>query len=359
MIEAPPSPPAAPAPPRRFYREILFAVGLALTGLFLYQTAFLLKPFVLALLIGLALEPQVERLARLGLNRYLAAIAVVLAAVGIVGLLVAVMAPVVADQVRLLVEQGPELIRRVVDAVDRFAHRFPAIGARLSGRAALEPLMGRLGQVFPLLAQFFGALTKIAVDTILVLFLLVFGLGRPEPVRGFLTQAVPSRFADEAGRVVARVVPQLRAWVVGLAVAMLSIGLMTLVGLLILDVQYAFAFAVLAGFLEIVPFAGPIISAVLPAVVTAADDPIKALYVVLLFVGIQQVENHVLIPLVMSRALDLHPILIIFLVLVMTYYLGVFGTFIAVPAAVVVVALYKEVYLPHAHPQELDSDDRR
>ncbi len=355
MIEAPSSPPAAPAPPRRFYREILFAFAFALASLFLYQTAFILKPFVLAFLIGLALEPPVERLARLGLNRYLAAIAVVLAAVAVVSLLVALMAPVVADQARLLVEQGPAMIQKAIAAFDRLARRFPAIGKYVSGQAALQPLFGRLGEVFPLVGQLFGAVAKVAVDTILVTFLLVFGLGRPEPVRCLLAQAVPSRFADEARRVAARVLPQLRAWIVGLAVAMLSIGLMTLVGLLLLDVQYAFAFAVLAGFLEVVPFVGPILSAVLPAVVTVADDPTKALYVILLFVGIQQVENHVLIPLVMSRALDLHPILIIFLVLVMTYYLGIFGTFIAVPTAVVVVAFYQEVYLPRAHPDGVRS----
>ncbi len=344
-------PPAVtPGPPRRFYAEILFAVGVGLILLFLHQTAFILKPFVLAFLIGLALEPPVERLARLGVNRYLAAIAVVLAAVGVVGLLVALMAPVVADQFRLLVEQGPVLVRRALDALDRLTQRFPAIGEHLSGRAALEPLVGRLGELFPLVGQFFGAVTKVAVDTVLVLFLLVFGLGRPEPLRQLFRRIVPGRFAGEAGRVAARVVPQLRAWVVGLAVAMLSIGLLTLVGLLLLRVPYAFAFAVLAGLLEVVPLIGPIISAVLPAVVTAADDPMKALYVVLLFIGIQQFENHVLIPLVMSRALDLHPILIVFLVLVMTYYLGVFGTFVAVPAGVLLVALYQEVYLPRAHP---------
>ncbi|HWP35881.1 MAG TPA: AI-2E family transporter, partial [Thermodesulfobacteriota bacterium] len=348
----PPAPGGAPAgaPPARYYREILFALALGLGLVFVYQIAFVLKPFILAFLIGLALDPLVERLARYRINRYLAAVAVVLAAVGLVSLLVALLAPVVAEQARLLAEQGPVLVRRATDVVDRLAHRFPAIGEHVSGRAALAPLLEQVGQVFPLLRQVFSTLTQLALDTVLVIFLLVFGLGRPEPIRRFLVEVVPDRVAGDAQRVIARVVPQLRTWVVGLAIAMLSIGLLTLAGLLLLGVPYAFAFAVLAGLLEVVPLAGPIISALLTAVVTAAEDPTKALYVLLFFVGVQQFENHVLIPLVMSRALDLHPVLIAFLLLVMTYYLGVFGTFVAVPTGVVLVALYQEVYLPRAHP---------
>jgi predicted PurR-regulated permease PerM len=341
--------PASERPHR--YGEVLFAFALILGAVFVYQTAFILKPFVFALLVGLALEPAVAWLARRRVNRYVAALAVVLAAGGVVTLLVMAMAPVVGDQVRLLAEQGPGLVRRATASLEGLARRFPAIGDRISARTVFEPLLGQVGEAFPLLGRVFGAVARLALDTVIVLFLLIFGLGRPDPIRRVLAAAVPARFAPEAGRVMARVVPQLRAWVIGLAVAMLVIGLMTLIALLLLDVPYAFAFALLAGLLEVVPLVGPILSAVPPAVVAAADDPVKALWVVLAFFGIQQFENHVLIPLVMSRALALHPVLIAFLLLVMTYYLGPFGTFIAVPTAVVVAALYEEVYLPRARPE--------
>lgn len=351
-LERPPArrPPSAPPGPRHFYGEVLFAFALVLAVLFVQQTMFLLKPFVLALLIGLALEPPVAWLAGFRVNRYVAAVVVVLVVAALVGLLVALVAPVVAEQVGLLVAQGPGLLRRAITSLDRLAERFPAIGDRLSWQAALEPVLLRVGDVFPVVAQVLGTVTKLGFDTILVLFLLVFGLGQPEPIRRFMRNAVPSRFAGEGERVVARVVPQLRAWVVGLAIAILSVGVMTLVGLLIVGVPYAFAFAALAGVLTIVPFVGPLLSGVLPVLVTIGEDPMKAVWVVVVFVVVQQIESNFLTPLVMSRTVDLHPILIVFLALVMTFYLGLFGTFVAVPTAVLLVALYAEVYLPRAHP---------
>jgi predicted PurR-regulated permease PerM len=126
---------------------------------------------------------------------------------------------------------------------------------------------------------------------------------------------------------------------------MLSIGILSYLGLLILKVKYAFAFGVLSGFLEIVPYVGPILSAVLPATLTALDDPMRALYVLVLFYIIQQVENHILIPLIMSRKLTLHPLGVIFFFLVMTYLLGFFGTFVAVPTYACAAILYEELYL--------------
>ncbi len=348
-----PARPSQEAPPGsvgHHYGEVLFAFGLVLASIFVYQTMFLLKPFVLALLIGLALEPPVAWLARRGLNRYVAALLVVLVAAAAVGLLVALVAPVVAEQVGLLVAQGPDLLRRATASLAGIVERFPAIGERLSWQAALEPLLARVGDVFPLVAQVFGTVTKLGLDTILILFLLVFGLGEPEPVGRLIRHAVPGQFGDEWGRVLARLVPQLRAWVVGLAIAVVGVGVMTAIGLLVLGVPYTFAFAALAGVLTIVPYVGPLISGVLPVLVTIGDDPAKALGVVVVFVIVQQIESHVLTPYVMARTVDLHPILIVFLALVLTFYLGLFGTFVATPTAALLVTLYREVYLARAHP---------
>jgi len=76
----------------------------------------------------------------------------------------------------------------------------------------------------------------------------------------------------------------------------------------------------------------------------------RGAYVLLLFFIIQQVENHILIPLIMSRQLTLHPLGIMFFFLVMTYYLGLFGTFVAVPIYACVAILYDELYLQGMEP---------
>jgi len=134
-------------------------------------------------------------------------------------------------------------------------------------------------------------------------------------------------------------------WIIGQIAAMVLIFILTWIGLAALDVEYAFTFAVLTGFLEIVPFFGPILAAIPPTLAAFADSPTKALVVVVIYVAIHQIEAHIVSPMVMARSVQLHPVVVILAVLAMGDLLGFAGVVLAVPTAAVVTVLLDELYV--------------
>jgi predicted PurR-regulated permease PerM len=113
----------------------------------------------------------------------------------------------------------------------------------------------------------------------------------------------------------------------------------------ILHVRFAFVFALTAGLLEIVPTLGPIASAIAPILIALADSPAKALWVLVGFIVIQQIESHLIIPLILGRGLRLHPVTVVFVVVVMAWLFGIVGIFLAVPLCAVAKTLFEDLYL--------------
>ena len=118
--------------------------------------------------------------------------------------------------------------------------------------------------------------------------------------------------------------------------------------LLVLHVKAAFALGVIAGLLEFVPTVGPIMSA-LPAIAMAfLDSPEKALIVALAYVGIQFLENHILIPLLMKGGVDLPPVLTILAQALMALLFGFLGLMCAVPLLAAVTVAVRMLYVESA-----------
>ncbi len=119
-------------------------------------------------------------------------------------------------------------------------------------------------------------------------------------------------------------------------------------------------FGLLAGVLNIVPYLGSTLGALLPALVALTISPVKALLVLVLFLVLNQVEGNFLRPLVMGRAVHLHPAVVLISLLVLGTLLGVVGLILAVPAAVVVATLVDELTAEKRPERTVPSaDDKR
>jgi predicted PurR-regulated permease PerM len=137
----------------------------------------------------------------------------------------------------------------------------------------------------------------------------------------------------------------LRRWLGAQLIGMLVIGSVTTIALLLLDVRAAIALGIIAGFLEFIPYFGPILSAV-PAVAMAfLDGPEKALWVIFAYLGIQQLEGNLLMPLLMKEGLDLPPALTIIAQAVLALIFGFVGLLIAVPLLGTVMVPIKLLYV--------------
>ncbi len=134
---------------------------------------------------------------------------------------------------------------------------------------------------------------------------------------------------------------QLGGWVRGQIILMLAVGLVTYIGLMLLGIPRALPLALIAGLLEIVPNIGPTVSAI-PAIIIAylTFGPVMALVVLLLFVVIQQVENNLLVPKVMSAQANVNPLISIIAILIGLKVIGVIGALLAVPSYIILRTTY-------------------
>ena len=118
------------------------------------------------------------------------------------------------------------------------------------------------------------------------------------------------------------------------------VGLLVYIGLLVLRVQFAGVLAITAGLFELIPIIGPWLGAIPGAVVVLATSPEKIVWVTGLYFGVQLLENSILVPRIQSRALHVHPIMIIFVLIAGSELAGLWGVVLGPPLAVAA----KEVY---------------
>lgn len=306
--------------------------------------------FILAALIALAISHPVNWLERHGVPRIAAIIAMLLLVVAAIATVVVIFLPRLVHETADLIDSFPGYWRDLQARLHEISARYPWIQEQIAradlGKESTKWVEGWFTTGWSFAVGVVGGI----VMSVILLITVVFMLMNPKPLINGILGVVPDPWSDRA-KVIARLLgDQIRAWLRGLVILGSIIGLLVGVGLWFLKVPYASLFGVLAGLLEMVPTVGPWLAALLPILVALAIQPIKALYVGLLFIGIMQLESAVLYPTVMKRQLRLHPVSTIFGFLAMGRLFGLFGAIIAVPTVACIKVLYDEIYYPWAHP---------
>jgi predicted PurR-regulated permease PerM len=138
----------------------------------------------------------------------------------------------------------------------------------------------------------------------------------------------------------------LRKWLIGQLAAMATVGVLTSIGLGFAGVPLALALGVLAGLLDFVPVVGPVVAAVPGIILAAGSDPTKAVYAALVYVAVQQLENHIIVPLTQRWSVSLPPAISLLAILASGLVFGLLGVIFAMPLTVVAMVLIRRLYLP-------------
>lgn len=144
-------------------------------------------------------------------------------------------------------------------------------------------------------------------------------------------------------KLIVQIEEKLGGWLRGQIVLSFIIGLLSYLGLFALNVSYALPLAVVAGVMEVIPVIGPIISAIPAIFISLTISPVLALGVAAMYFVIQQMENHLIVPQVMKRAVGLNPLVVILAIAIGSRLLGFAGALLAVPLAVVLQIVTAEV----------------
>lgn len=356
--------PATAWAPRDVLRTTALIAGVYLGLQLVWVARSILLVLFLAVLLGLCLSAGVDFLGRWKLPRSAGAILIVIAVLGLFAGLLSIAAPRMQTQLQELKSQLPAAIDRVETWVgDRYGGVVEALTPPAdSAAAAAAPATPALSlrrtfaeQVSRFGTQFFAAFSSgLAVlgGLILVLFVAIYIAVSPETYHAGLMHLFPHPMRARAGEVLHAIARMLRRWLVTQLVAMLVIGTVTTIVLLLLDVRAAIALGILAGLLEFMPYVGPILSAIPAIAMGFLSGPETAAYVAIAYTLIQQGENHLLIPLLMKRGLDLPPVVTIVSQAVMGLVFGFLGLLVAMPIVATASVMIRMLYV-----QDVVGDD--
>lgn len=320
----------------RRIRSAATVVAVAGLGLVLWLAADLVALVALGAMLAYLLMPVADRLERMGMGRTAAAalVLVVLATVLTVG--VALAAPTVAEQAASMRArwQSGELLALVARAEALLAARLPVQREQVGLVEALQATVRSDGGP---LVGYVPSVIEGAVNAILVPFVL-FALLRDGPVlRRRVLSLVPNGAFEFAMNVLFKADAALGGYLRGQALVALAVGATTALGLGLLGVDSYLVLGLVTGLLNFVPYVGFFVSAALAVTVSilATGDLRQPGFVVLLFGGLQLIENIVFQPWITGRNVEMHPVLVLLSILIGERLGGVVGMAFAVPVAAV------------------------
>jgi predicted PurR-regulated permease PerM len=379
---------------RRYSLVLLAAI------LFVFVMAFrLLSPiilsFVLIILVTLAINPVVRRLRNLTGTRKAAVMIIIGAFVVLAcGTALAFFAPI-KSSVSQLVQRAPEYWERLQKPLIRMEQRAVLSEAKIAAEVRSEEAKEKPGappvnpspppptvETAPkpgsirsgltgMLQGASGGVASIVFDTaetlivlITVFFGVVFSLLNPRPLFSTILSFIPAPHHDRAMTVLQRIGEFVPNWAMATLLGMLIIGtLVFLVMWPIFGFADALILGVIAAVLEAVPYLGPILAAVPALLLGLGQGGFTPLWVLLAYSIIQALENNVILPLVMARTMKLHPVAVIFSMLICVVAFGVLGVLIAAPMVAIIGIFHDELFrkrfLPSVSDRDLDTMARK
>lgn len=299
----------------------------AIIAYFVFLARQMFGVLFLAMVIALGIDPLVSLLERKKINRLLSTLLIFIIAILLLGTLVYVIAPVVGLELESFLQHFSKTISTLfgISLSDAFLKDLNSTINQTLGFLSVANISvsGAIGTIFHRVL--------FTISGIIITFYLTVAKDGTERL---LRVVLPDAYERSILRVFGSFKGKIRHWLGAQLVLSLVMGVIVWFGLWLLGVQYPLVLGILAGVFELVPVVGPILTGVLAFLVAIPDSVSLGLYAVLFFFIVQQLENHILVPLVMGKAVDVHPVIVIIALLAGGEVAGLTGLILAVPVAV-------------------------
>ncbi len=296
-----------------------------------------------AFLFSLAMGPLADVLARRRVPRGLVVLGFYVALAAMLALLGYLLVSLVSADMAELRAHGPTLLKKAFSQVASI----PLLGGLLPSSDSLaQDLAQRLDTVVRAVVNAVAGLGGFILDLVIALILAYFFTASPRLGSSALRQWLPRHHEPRARALLQRVRHRLSRWMWAQAALAVYLGLAFGLGLTLLKVPFALTIGLTGAILEMAPYLGAVTALILGLVSALTVRPLLALWVVVLYVVIIEVEYHILAPALYGRATGLHPAVVLVVLVVGLKAAGLIGVFFAVPVAVTLMAFAEEVQAP-------------
>lgn len=333
---------------------MFLAAALGVIYLAFHELVTLMVTLVVTLIIAIPLSVMADAFERRGMPRALGALLALLLGLGAFAAVLALVIPA-------FVEQGQRFIDAIPQTFDTIRGRISdATGTEENevGRRIQEYIQGYADEPVRLVgpaAQVGLGVVGLLGTFVVILLTAFYSALQPRPLISGLLSLFPQRRRADVERVLHEVRTAWMGWLRGVGIDMLVTGVLLYIGLLIVGLDFALVFAVVGALFVLIPYFGAVAGGVPPVLFALADSPGKAAIVFGLYILVQQIEGNVIIPIVMSRQVSLHPAVIVVGVVIVGRVIGFVGLLVAVPLISAVMILVRAIWVD---PLARD-DDRR
>jgi predicted PurR-regulated permease PerM len=309
-----------------------------------FQTLFF--PFLISGVLFYLFKPLIEFLVSKKIPRLVAILLLYLSLIGIIVALSSVIGPILQEQVNRLIKNTPQIadaLRQQWEIFQQNRTTFPEYVKNLIDVATMkaQQIISDIGSN---LANILGVITSIVVILVIVPFILFYLLKDGKKAPDQLLNLLPKDQIKEGKSILSDMNKALSTYVQGQVIVSLCVGIMIYIGYLIIGIEYSLILALVAMLTNVIPFVGPFIGIVPALIVGFIDSPVMMLKVIVVVLIAQQIESNLISPQIMGRALDVHPLTIILLLLVASSLGGVLGLILAVPTYAMLKVIVKHTY---------------
>jgi predicted PurR-regulated permease PerM len=358
-----------PNPPSRPYawtfRRVVWATLVLLSVILgfwlLYRFSQVVFILFIAIVIGTVIRPVVAWLHRLGLSRVLGVILVYFLLFILLAGFLLLLLPLIVDQGTTIAAAVPGYYQGLRAWMGNSPNQFVVrlgnfLPAALTG---LQPIHQTGLEVMASAGQALSYVTLAAKAIFLIIVILVLALywtlDGPRSIQSFLL-LVPQGRRENISELIRTMETKLGFYIAGQGVLCLVIGSMSLLAYLLIGLPNALVLALLAGVLEAVPMVGPLLGAIPAALVALSIGPSKLVWVIVATVIIQQLENGLLVPRVMRKAVGVNPFVSLLAIFALGSLFGIAGALMAIPiAAIVQLLLDRFVFHPATTDREVSA----
>jgi len=325
-------------------KSILWFFGTLLALFLLWYIRDIVFLFFIVLLLFAAFNPIVKWLEKIHIPRILSALSIYIVFLFLLALAIYLFVPPLVHQLQSLADYLPNYFSQAKELMLKTQNTGFLNKGLQDSLNNLAQSLSKIGQsAWTGVVTIFGGLVSFLVILVASFYLLLYKTDFYEKIRAL----IPRNRRYMIDRIAKRSVDKLGAWTLGEIVLCLVIGILYFIVLSILGIKFALLLAILGGILEIIPTVGPIISVVPAVAIAFLASPWKALTVIIAYVLIQQLEGHILVPLIMKKAVSLNPVFTIFALLIGAKLGGILGAIIAVPMLAVIFVILEELVLAY------------
>ncbi len=275
---------------------------------------------------------------------------VIVSIMGVFGVVIWLIVPIVSDQIDKLMQTIPQTIQQIRDQLmkytwaQRLLSKAPSIDDVLSGKMNIMSKM----------SGFFSATFGFFANFLIILIIGLFFSINPKSYIEGIVKLAPQDKRGHVEKILREIDMTLFWWLVGKIISMSIIGVFTGIGLKLLGIPLAFALGFIAGLLSFIPNIGPIVSAIPAVLLALTKGPMTALYVIFLFLAVQGLESYLITPYVQKKTISMPIALIIIAQVLMGVLVGGLGLVFATPLTAAAIVLVKKLYIEDALGDEAE-----